>query len=122
MPMTGIQAMTIETDMKESADKAAVLLKALANEDRLLILCNLSQGEKNVSHLQEILGLRQAALSQQLARLRAERLVCTRRKGKEVFYSLSSNEAAQVIALLYELYCTQSKAVTRSGKRNSVAA
>ncbi len=114
--------MTFEMDMKTSADRAAVLLKALANEDRLLILCNLTQGEKNVSHLQEILGLRQATLSQQLARLRAERLVSARRDGKEVYYSLSSNEAGQVIDLLYGLYCTDSKPVTQRKRSKKIAA
>jgi len=111
--------MQIATEMQQSAERAAVLLKALANEDRLLILCNLAQGEKNVSRLQEILGLRQATLSQQLARLRMEGLVSARRNGKEIYYSLSSNEAGQVIELLYRLFCKQEGAVEHpSGKRN----
>jgi len=113
--------MAIELEMKQSAERAAVLLKALANEDRLLILCNLAQGEKNVSRLQEILGLRQATLSQQLARLRMERLVSARRDGKEIYYSLSSNEAGQVIELLYRLFCEQEAALQSQPGKSKIA-
>ncbi len=93
------------TNMDEAATAAATLLKALANEDRLLILCNLAAGEKNVTELQEILGLRQPTLSQQLSRLRYEGLVEFRRDGKSIHYRLASDEAAKVIEVLYELYC-----------------
>jgi ArsR family transcriptional regulator len=93
------------TDMDEAAAAAATLLKALANEDRLLILCNLAAGEKNVSELQEILGLRQPTLSQQLSRLRYEGLVEFRRDGKSIHYRLASDEAAKVIEVLYAIYC-----------------
>jgi ArsR family transcriptional regulator, virulence genes transcriptional regulator len=91
--------------MDEAAATAAVLLKALANKDRLLILCHLAAGEKNVTELQEILGLRQPTLSQQLSRLRYEGLVDFRRDGKSIHYRLASEEAAKVIEVLYELYC-----------------
>jgi len=91
--------------MDEAAATAATLLKALANKDRLLILCNLAAGEKNVTELQEILGLRQPTLSQQLSRLRYEGLVDFRRDGKSIHYRLASDEAAKVIEVLYELYC-----------------
>ncbi len=93
------------TDMDGAAAAAATLLKALANEDRLLILCNLAAGEKNVTELQEILGLRQPTLSQQLSRLRYDGLVEFRRDGKSIHYRLASDEAAKIIELLYELYC-----------------
>ncbi len=93
------------TDMDEAAATAAALLKALANEDRLLILCHLAAGEKNVTELQEILGIRQPTLSQQLSRLRFEGLVEFRRDGKNIHYRLASDEAAKVIEVLYELYC-----------------
>ena len=93
------------TDMDEAAATAATLLKALANKDRLLILCHLAAGEKNVTELQEILGLRQPTLSQQLSRLRYEGLVDFRRDGKSIHYRLASEEAAKVIEVLYELYC-----------------
>lgn len=89
----------------ESAEKASRLLKALSNQDRLLILCNLAEGEKCVSDLEQLLGIRQPTLSQQLARLRADELVSTRREGKVIHYSLASSEAGRIIELLYDLYC-----------------
>ena len=92
-------------EMQAAAEEACALLKTLANEDRLLILCNLATGEKNVSELQGLLSLRQPALSQQLARLRLGRLVESRRSGKEVYYRIASEHAARVLALLYEMYC-----------------
>ena len=91
--------------MRENAEKASNLLKALSNQDRLMILCNLSDGEKSVSELEKLLSIRQPSLSQQLARLRADGLVSTRREGKAVHYSLVSSEAGRVIDLLYDLYC-----------------
>ena len=91
--------------MQAAAEEACVLLKALANEDRLLILCNLATGEKNVSELQELLALRQPTLSQQLSRLRLGRLVESRRSGKEVYYRIGSEAAARVLDLLYDIYC-----------------
>ncbi len=110
------------TNMDEAAAAAAALLKALANEDRLLILCNLAAGEKNVTELQEILGLRQPTLSQQLARLRYEGLVEFRRDGKSIHYRLASDEAAKVIEVLYELYCaplSRKAAPAKSGRRGN---
>ena len=91
--------------MRESSEQASRLLKALSNQDRLMILCILADGEKCVSELEDILGIRQPTLSQQLARLRADDLVSTRRDGKVVHYSLASNEAGRVIDLLFDLYC-----------------
>lgn len=88
----------------EIAHDASNLLKALANADRLMILGLLAHGEKSVTELGEILKLRQPTLSQQLARLRADRLVKTRRDAKYIFYSLASEEAERVMILLHELF------------------
>jgi ArsR family transcriptional regulator len=110
------------TDMDVAAAGAARLLKALANEDRLLILCNLADGEKNVTELQEILGLRQPTLSQQLSRLRYEGLVEFRRDGKSIHYRLASDEAAKVIEVLYEIYCapvSKKAAPAKSNRRGN---
>ena len=110
------------TDMDEAAAAAAALLKALANQDRLLILCNLAAGEKNVSELQEILALRQPTLSQQLSRLRYEGLVDFRREGKNIYYRLASDKAAKVIEVLYEIYCapvSRKAAPAQSRRRGS---
>ncbi len=91
--------------MAEKAQRAAEFLKALAHENRLMILCILSQGEKSVSELEEMLSLRQPTVSQQLARLRAEGLVAPRRDGKTIFYSLASEEARVVVGAVYEVFC-----------------
>lgn len=96
--------------MYEHTEQATRLLKVLANQDRLMILCKLAEGEKNVSELEDILEIRQPTLSQQLARLRADDLVATRREGKAIYYSLASNEAGRIIEVLYELYCAPSAA------------
>jgi ArsR family transcriptional regulator, virulence genes transcriptional regulator len=96
--------------MVESASEASTFLKALANPKRLLILCHLGQGEMSVSDLEAVLRLRQPTLSQQLARLREDDLVATRRHGKMVYYRLSSDEVRRMIELLYELFCTKEAA------------
>ena len=93
------------TQMQESARQASKLLKALSNESRLLILCNLTEGEKSVSELIPLVDLSQSALSQHLARLRQEGLVKTRRSSQSIYYSLQGEKARQVIELLYRLYC-----------------
>jgi DNA-binding transcriptional ArsR family regulator len=87
------------------AKRAAAFLKALAHQNRLMILCILSQGEKSVSELEGMLSLRQPAVSQQLARLRTEGLVATRRDGKTIFYSLASEEARVVVGAVYAMFC-----------------
>ena len=103
--------MTLQNDvadydqMAESARDASDLLKALSNETRLMILCMLAEEEKSVSDLEELLDMRQPTVSQQLARLRADRLVTTRREGKMIYYGLSSNEARAIIRALYDIYC-----------------
>lgn len=91
--------------LRANADAAGQLLKALANPDRLLLLCQLSQGERNVSELEALLGTQQPTLSQQLAVLRREGLVDTRRDGKQIFYRISSPAALAVIETLYRLFC-----------------
>lgn len=80
--------------------KASNFLKALANDNRLIIVCTLANGEYNVSQLEKILSIRQPTLSQQLARLRSDGLVVTRRESKQIYYKLASKEAERVIRLL----------------------
>ena len=87
------------------ARMASELLKALAHEGRLLILCLLTEGEKSVSELEEAMQMPQAAVSQQLARLRFDRLVNTRRDGRTIYYSIASAEVSSVIETLYKLFC-----------------
>ncbi|MCV2889050.1 ArsR/SmtB family transcription factor [Ruegeria aquimaris] len=91
--------------MESRAAHAAAFLKTLAHEGRLMILCHLGAGEKSVGQLENLLDIRQAAVSQMLARLREEGLVSTRREGKTVFYSLSDTNTEQLIGLLYSLFC-----------------
>jgi DNA-binding transcriptional ArsR family regulator len=91
--------------MQESARRASKLLKSLGNENRLLILCNLVVGEKSVTELQELIGLRQSALSQHLARLRRDDLVQTRRQSQTIYYSPKGDEAKRLIEVLYQMYC-----------------
>ena len=93
--------------MRLAATKAGGLLKALANRDRLLLLCQLSHGEHCVSELEEVLGIQQPTLSQQLGVLREERLVDTRREGKQIFYRIASEEALAVMQVLYQQFCAR---------------
>ena len=91
--------------MIAQAQRAEEFLKALANRHRLMILCELHQGERSVGALQEAVGLSQSALSQHLARLREDNLVVTRRVAQTIFYALASREAEAMIALMYDLFC-----------------
>lgn len=91
--------------LRQAAGQAVGALKVLANEDRLLLLCQLSQGELGVSELEETLDIRQPTLSQQLAVLRTEGVVNTRRDGKRIFYSVADPKVMQVLAVLYDVYC-----------------
>lgn len=91
--------------LRESASQACTLLKALANEDRLLLLCQLVHHERNVGELESLTGIRQPTLSQQLGVLRDEGLVVTRREGKYVYYQMASFEVSQVMKTLSSLYC-----------------
>lgn len=92
-------------EILENAREASNFLKALSHEARLVILCLLADGEKSVTEIEQILELRQPAVSQQLARLRADNLVDTRRDGKNIYYSLSRPEVRQVIGALHEAFC-----------------
>ncbi|MBN4666307.1 helix-turn-helix transcriptional regulator [Pandoraea nosoerga] len=91
--------------LRSAAREAAALLRALANEDRLLILCQLTQGELSVGEIEAQLDIRQPTLSQQLAVLRAQALVTTRRDGKRIFYSVADGAVLAVLACLYEQFC-----------------
>lgn len=95
--------------LHDSAADACVLLKAMANEWRLMILCQLCDGEKTVSNLQEILGLSQSALSQHLAILRRERIVQARKHAQSVSYSLAGDEARRVMMSLHDVFCGPAK-------------
>ena len=92
-------------EMQNAASEASALLKALANESRLMILCHLSQGESSVGELQSQLPLSQSALSQHLARLRRDGLVSDRRQARNIYYSLTPGPAESVLETLYGLYC-----------------
>jgi ArsR family transcriptional regulator len=91
--------------LRQAAGQAVSALKALGNEDRLLLLCQLAQGEMCVSDLEETLDIRQPTLSQQLGVLRNEGLVATRRDGKRIYYSVADPNALKLLELLYRLYC-----------------
>ena len=93
------------SQMREAAAQACNLMKVLANPDRLMILCQLSQGELRVGELEERLGIVQPTLSQQLTVLREQQLVSTRREGKHIFYTLSSPQALAIIQTLYQEFC-----------------
>lgn len=95
--------------LKQAASQASQLLKALANPDRLLLLCQLTEGEYCVSELELLTGIRQPTLSQQLTVLREEALVSARREGKQIFYSIASKEALAVMQVLYEQFCKDRK-------------
>lgn len=93
--------------MAKAAGAATTYLKTLAHEGRLMILCHLGGGEKSVGELERLLDMRQAAVSQMLARLRDEGLVSTRRDGKTIYYALADDKTKRVIGLLYELFCAK---------------
>ena len=94
-------------NLQDKARRASALLKAMSNEHRLLILCQLQNGERSVGELERLIGLSQSALSQHLARLRRDELVRTRRAAQTIFYSLNGVEATEVITTLYRLYCAE---------------
>jgi DNA-binding transcriptional ArsR family regulator len=91
--------------LEKNAHKASDLLGAMANTSRLMIMCQLADGEKSVSALQPMIGLSQSALSQHLAVLRRKHLVRTRREGQSIYYSLTSGEAASIMQTLHEQFC-----------------
>jgi DNA-binding transcriptional ArsR family regulator len=92
-------------ELQSKAGAAEAMLKAVANRNRLVILCELLKGERSVGALQTAIGLSQSALSQHLARLREDELVATRRESQTIYYSLSSKPITRLMGLLYELYC-----------------
>ncbi|NBD29839.1 MAG: metalloregulator ArsR/SmtB family transcription factor [Alphaproteobacteria bacterium] len=91
--------------MAESATDASNFLKAISHEGRLMILCHLATGEKSVTELENLLSARQAAVSQQLSRLRLEGLVTPRREGKTIFYRLTDERPRQILDLVYDMFC-----------------
>jgi DNA-binding transcriptional ArsR family regulator len=91
--------------LRGAAGQAVAALKVLANQERLLLLCQLSQGEMCVSELEEALDIHQPTLSQQLGVLRTEGVVDTRRQGKNIYYSVADPALLEILAVLYRLYC-----------------
>ncbi len=91
--------------MMQNACIAANFLKAISHEGRLMILCHLATGEKSVTELEDLLSARQAAVSQQLARLRDEGLVTPRRDGKAIYYSIADRRAIKILDVVYDLFC-----------------
>lgn len=94
--------------MVKNAQRASNFLKAISHEGRLMILCHLASGEKSVTELEDLLSARQAAVSQQLTRLRLEGLVTPRREGKAIYYSLTDDRPRQMIEVVYDLFCRSS--------------
>lgn len=116
--MTAIVSKALETELRDGAEfspeldqlmrkarKASDFLKALSHENRLLLLCLLAERERTVTELENLLSLRQPMVSQQLARLRLDQLVTTRRDGKAIYYSLASDDVRRVIAVIYDIFC-----------------
>ncbi len=95
--------------LKHSAAQASGFLKALSHEGRLMILCHLVSGEKTVTELENLLQMRQAAVSQQLSRLRLEGLVAPRRSGKTIYYSLADERSQRILDVVYDLFCKDSQ-------------
>ncbi len=93
-------------NLQASARQACTLLKSIGNEHRLMVLCELADGERSVGELVRLVGLSQSALSQHLARLRRDNLVRTRREAQTIFYSVASDEALAVLDRLHALYCS----------------
>jgi ArsR family transcriptional regulator len=93
--------------MVDNATTASNFLKAISHEGRLMILCHLVTGEKTVTELEELLSARQAAVSQQLSRLRLEGLVIPRRDGKAIYYRLADDRPRRILEVVYELFCAK---------------
>jgi len=97
--------LSLRKKLERGSRRGSHFLKALANENRLMLLCILQAGEYSVTELEELLQIRQPTLSQQLARLRADDLVRTRRDGKTIYYSLASAEVSDVLEVVYKHFC-----------------
>ncbi len=93
------------TQLRDAAHQASEMLRVLANENRLLLMCQLSQGERSVGELEALLHIHQPTLSQQLGILRNKHLVATRRSGKQIFYRVNNEQALHILQMLYTLYC-----------------
>ena len=91
--------------LMRNARSASDFLKALSHENRLLLLCLLAEKERSVGELENLLAMSQSSVSQQLARLRYDSLVTTRRDGKTIFYSIANENVRSVIALIYDIFC-----------------
>jgi DNA-binding transcriptional ArsR family regulator len=116
--MSPILSTELETELRDGAEyspeldqlmrkarKASNFLKAVSHENRLLLLCLLAERERSVTELENILSMRQSAVSQQLARLRYDGMVDTRRDGKTIYYSLANDDVRQVISVIYKIFC-----------------
>ena len=102
-----LAAIDLAKQMQQSSQQASKLLKSLSHPDRLLLLCQLTQGEYCVSELETLVGVGQPSLSQQLGILRKDELVATRREGKQIYYRIASDDALAVLQLLYERFCAK---------------
>jgi DNA-binding transcriptional ArsR family regulator len=102
--------------MERAADQASELLKALANRHRLLIICQLIDGERSVGELAEFLNLRDSTVSQHLALLRKDGLVAARREAQTIYYSIASEPAREVLKTLYQVFCAPAKTATSKRK------
>lgn len=106
LPVLDLEMSDAEIDQVVSkAQVASAFLKAISHEGRLMILCHLVSGEKSVTELEELLAARQAAVSQQLSRLRLEGLVVPRREGKVIYYKLADDRPRKMLETVYELFC-----------------
>ncbi|MCL2713905.1 MAG: metalloregulator ArsR/SmtB family transcription factor [Alphaproteobacteria bacterium] len=109
----GIQTSAELSQLTERAREASDMLKALSHESRLLLLCILAEGEKSVAELEQFLNERQPTVSQQLARLRLDRLVTTRREGKTIYYSLANDDVRKILDAIYEMFCRPTRRKSR---------
>jgi len=103
-------------ELQKKAGRATSLLKAMANPSRLLILCQLAEGEKSVGELERLVGLSQSGLSQHLALLRRKGIVATRREAQSIYYSLASKEAEAIMAALYAVFCAKAATKRHAGR------
>lgn len=109
VPRDGAEVSPELERLMRNARKASDVLKAMSHESRLLLLCLLAERERTVSELENILSLRQAMVSQQLARLRLDQLVTTRRDGKAIHYRLANDDVRQLIAVIYSIFCNHAE-------------
>ena len=111
MTLPNITSETDPAELDKLLDNAATasnFLKAISHEGRLMILCHLVSGEKSVTELEDLLSARQAAVSQQLSRLRLEGLVIPRREGKAIYYRLADDRPRRILEVVYDLFCAES--------------